>query len=127
MHHEKLLIARAVVTPLANRAPMRIVNTSVVVELSFHECQDTVCNLKEVTLSDPLPSDLTAAQRENFLALISLYLDVLVINANDLGHAKIMNHHIDTNGAQQIHHQARWVPLPYHEKVHELLQDMFQK
>ena len=73
MYHDKLLIARAVVTPSANRVPIRIANTSAmpvtlyrgmkvataesvteanidaVVELSSHECQDTVCNLEEVT------------------------------------------------------------------------------
>ena len=38
-----------------------------------------------------------------------------------------MNHQIDTNGAQPIRQQARRVPLPHREKVHELLQDMLQK
>ena len=102
-------------------------NINAIVELSSHECHNTVCNLEEVMLSDPLPSDLTPAQKEKFLVLISHYSDVLATNANDLGHTKVMNHQIDTNGAQPICQQARWVPLPHFEKVHELLQDMLQK
>ena len=77
MHHDRVLIARAVVIPLANRIPIRIANTSAtpvtlyhgmkvataesvteaninaVAELSSHKCQDTVCNLEEITLSNP--------------------------------------------------------------------------
>jgi len=84
IYHDKFLIARAVVTPLANHISIRITNTNAmpvtlycgmkeataesvtevninaVVELSSDECQDTVCNLEEITLPDPLSSDLIA-------------------------------------------------------------------
>ena len=151
MHHDKVLIARAVVIPSDNHIPIRIANTSAmpvtlyhgmkvataesvaesninaVVELSSQECQNTVCNLEEITLQEPLPRDLTVAQKEKFLALISHYADVLAISSDDLGRTNVLKHQIDTGGAQPICQQARRVPLPHREKVQELLKDMLQK
>ena len=151
MHHDKVLIARAVVIPSDNHIPIRFANTSAmpvtlyrgmkvataesvaesninaVVELSSQECQNTVCNLEEITLQEPLPRDLTVAQKEKFLALISHYADVLAISSDDLGRTNVLKHQIDTGRAQPICQQARRVPLPHREKVQELLKDMLQK
>ena len=151
MLHDKVLIARAVVIPSDNCILIRIANTSVmlvtlysgmkvakaesvteaninaVVDSPSQKYQNAVCNLEEITLQKPLPRDLTIMQRKKVLALNSHYSDVLPTNGNDLGCTNVMNHQIDTGGAQPIHQQARRVPLPHREKVQELLQDMLQK
>ena len=146
-----ILVARAVVTPLRNSIPVRIVNTTtmpvtlyqgtnmataeLIEEVSISSVTETDdsrqvphdTNKKEVSMEVPLPAGLTELQKEKFLALLSRYADVMAVNSDDLGCTNILTHRIETNEARQIRHQARRVPLPHRGKVQELLRDMLHK
>ena len=85
-----------------------------------HECM-------EVPLHTPLAAELTEDQREQFLAVLSYYSDILAKTDDDLGRTNVLKHKIETGVAKPIRQQARRVPLPHREKVQELLQDMLRR
>ena len=66
-------------------------------------------------------------QKEQFLALLSHYSDVIADGPDDLGHTTVMQHLIDTGNASPICQQARRIPLPCRETVHKLLDEMLKK
>ena len=147
-HLDKVLIARAVVTPAENGIPIRIANTSImpvslyqgtrvataelITETSINAVTESLSEeghslgheCMEVPLHTPLAADLTEDQREQFLAVLSYYSDILAKNDDDLGRTNVLRHKIETGVAKPIRQQARRVPLPHREKVQELLQDM---
>ena len=145
---DKVLIARAVVTPSENGVPIRIANTSampvslylgtkvataeLITEASINAVSEPLSEkvdyeCLEVPLQTPLSADLMKAQKEQFLAVLSHYSDILAKGDNDLGRTNVLKHQIETGVAKPICQQARRVLLPHREKVHELLQDMLQR
>ena len=70
-----------------------------------------------IDLQHPLCSDLTDKQKEQFFALMSEYSDVIAYGQDDLGRAKVSQHHIDTKDATPIQLQVRKVPLPGQEII----------
>ena len=50
----------------------------------------------QMTLTKPLPDDVTPDQKEKFLALMAHYSDILADSPNKLGHTGILKHSIDT-------------------------------
>ena len=80
----------------------------------------------QITLSHTLPNDITQAQEDKFLALLSHYSDIMADSANTLGQTGVL-HHIDTGTAAPIRQQARRVPLPSRETIQTLLQDMLSR
>ena len=74
-----------------------------------------------------LPNDITTAQKEQFLVLLSHYSDIITTSPDDLGHTTVMQHCIDTGNATPIRQQARRVPLPHRETVDTLLNDVLKK
>ena len=54
-----------------------------------------------------LPDDVSQTQQDKFLALLSLYSDVIDSDPNDLGHTEVFSHHIDTGDAPPIRQAAR--------------------
>ena len=82
----------------------------------------------ELLLAQPLPEDITEAQKEQFMALFSHYSDVIAGNPEDLGLTSVLQHHINTGTSPQIRQRARRVPLPCRNyTVCQLLQDMATK
>jgi len=77
-------------------------------------------NVTEINLAHPLPESLAQLERENFLALLSSYVDILAISSNDLGQTDVLAHHIDTGNAAPIRQPTWRVPLPHRGKVQEL-------
>ena len=145
---DKVLIARAVVTLSENGVPIRIANTSampvslyqgtkvatakLITEASISAASEPLSEkvdyeCLEVPLQTPLSADLMKAQKEQFLAVLSHYSDILAKGDNDLGRTNVLKHQIETGVAKTIHQQARRVLLPHCKKVHELLQDMLQR
>ena len=150
-----VLVARAVVTPLRNGIPIRIVNTTTTPITLYHGTnvataklieEVSVCGIgeisspdrsqqvahdkkrmDEITIQALLPAELTELQREKFLALLSHYADVMAMDNDDLGRTNILSHRIETNGARPIRQQARRVPLPHRERIQELLKDILRK
>ena len=80
---------------------------------------------KEIMLS--FPDDITETQKEQFLALLSHYSEIIANGPDDLGHTTVMQHHIDTGNASPIRQQARRIPLPRRETVRKLLDEMLKK
>ena len=81
----------------------------------------------DIILANPLPDDITSDQKEKFLALMAHYSDILADGPDKLGRTGVLQHHINTDNATPIRQQARRVPLPRRETVHNLLQDMLSK
>jgi len=131
VQHDKVLIARAVVTPTDKSIPVRIANKSTmpvtlyqgmevaiaepITETSINRLTESThqisqtsgCNQDDIALQVPLPDSLTIAEKEKFLALLSHYSNVLAANNDDLGRTTVLNHEINTNGSQPICQQAR--------------------
>jgi len=144
-----VLVARAVITPQTKLAPLSLINTNLApvtlykgTKLANGETVNdgnlnvvaTVNNLDSTSVPqilidniNQLPDDVSQAEQEKFHALLSLYSDVIATNPEDLGHTKMLSHHINTGDAQPIRQAARRVPLPCQGKVQELLEDMLAK
>ena len=73
-------------------------------------------------MSHTLPNDITQAQEDKFLALLSHYSDIMADSPNKLGRTGVLQHHIDTGTAAPVRQQTRRVPLPSRETIHTLLQ-----
>jgi len=70
----------------------------------------------EITLANPLPDDIPPDQREKFLALMAHYSDILANGPSNLGHTRVLQHHIDTGNTTPICQKARRVPLPHMQR-----------
>ena len=81
----------------------------------------------QITLSHTLPNDITQAQEDKSLALLSHYSDIMADSTSELGQNGVLQHHIDTGIAAPIRQQARRVPLSSRETIHTLLQDMLSR
>ena len=144
-------VSRALVTNQNETVPLRVVNTSLTlitlysnrkVAIAEQINEFTICSAVEgeeltstegithkceLLLAQPLPEDTTEAQKEQFMALFSHYSDVIADNPEDLGRTSVLQHHINTSTSPLIRQQARRVPLPRRNTVHQLLQDMATK
>jgi len=151
VQNNKVLIARAVVTPTDKSIPLRIANTSAMPvtlyngmkvaiaepvaetnintlsELTHQTSRSIVRDQEDIALQVPVPENLTVAEREKFLALLSHYANVFAANNDDLGRTTVLNHEIITNGAQPIRQQARRVPLPHREKCKSCCRTCYRK
>jgi len=61
-----------------------------------------------------IPDNITAAQKQQFLVLLSHYTDIIARRSDDLGHTTVMQHSIDTGNATPIRQQLeieRWIRL----------------
>jgi len=67
-----------------------------------------------------LPDDVSQAQQDKLLALLSLYFDVIASSPNDLSHTQVLSHHIDTGDAQLIHQATHQVLIACRGKVKQL-------
>ena len=145
-----VLVARALVAPQRQAVPVRIINTdltpvtlyknikiataepindlSICAAASGNDTQQRQGEpTTQITLSHTLPNDITQAQEDKFLALLSHYSDIMADSPNKLGRTGVLQHHIDTGTAAPIRQQARRVPLPSRETIHTLLQDMLSR
>ena len=144
-----VLVARAIVAPDQCNVVVRVVNTELmpvklyksmkianaepiedhtICEVSEKKSQQTqVKGPSEISLANPLPDDIPPDQREKFFALMSHYSDILANGPDKLGRTGVLQHRINTGNATPIRQQARRVPLPRREIVHNLLQDMLSK
>jgi len=145
-----VFVARAVITPQTKLVPVRLINTDLIpvtlyrgTKLANAETVDErnvniVGNFDVDAHSDTpmpvyadsinrLPDDFSQSQQDKFLALLSLYSDVIAAGPDDLGHTQVLSHHIDTGDAPPIRQAACRVPMPCREKVQQLLQDMLSK
>ena len=146
-----ICVARSISIPKEQTLPIRVVNLDPL-PVTLHKNtkianaelirEEAICSAREkelprnkelameeltINLQNPLPSDVTETQKEQFLALMSQYSDVIVQGPNDLGRTGVLQHHIDTKNATPIRQQARRVPLPRRETVQTLLQEMLTK
>ena len=80
---------------------------------------------KELSLS--LPEDISESQKNQFLALLSQYSEIISSTSEDLGHTTVMQHHIDIGNSPPIRQQPRRIPLPRRETVRKLLDEMLKK
>jgi len=83
--------------------------------------------MPDIILTNPLLDDITPDQKEKILALMAHYCDILADGPDKIGRTGVLQHHIDTGNATPIHQQARRVPLPKRETVHNLLQETLYK
>ena len=145
-----ICVARCISSPNKQTLPIRVINldplpvtlhknTKVAIAEIIRE--EAICTASEqgsgvkttnretlsIDLQHPLPSDLTDKQKEQFFALMSEYSDVIAQGPDDLGHTKVLQHHIDTKDATPIRQQARRVPLPRRKTIQNLLTDMLAK
>ena len=81
----------------------------------------------DIELAEPLPDDITNAEREQFLAFLSYYPDVVTANSDDLGRTNVSQHHINTGVSPPICQSTRRVPIPQRDTVHQLLQEMLKR
>ena len=77
-------------------------------------------NVHDIELAEPLPDDITDAEREQFLAFLSYYSDVVAVNS---GRTNVLQHHINTGVSPPIRQPTRRVPLPQQDTFHQLLQE----
>ena len=122
-----ICLARALTAPRNQSAPIRIVildtvpvtlykNTKIATaELisneaicSTSESEKSTTDLELDTLLHPLPHDITESQKVQFLALMSHYSCVIAKNSNDLGHTQVIQHHIDTDGADNRQEESHY-------------------
>ena len=144
---QSVCVARALVTNHNEIVPLRVVNTNLT-PVTLHEdsrvalaeglnetaiCNTTVSDqvksgdVHDIELAEPLPDDITNAEREQFLAFLSYYSDVVAANSDDLGRTNVLQHHINTGVSPPIHQSTRRVPLPQRDTVHQLLQEMLKR
>ena len=144
-----VLVARAIVAPEQCNVVVRVVNTELTPVKLYKNMKiataepiedHIICEVSkgkslqaqpegssDIILANPLPDDITSDQKEKFLALMAHYSDILADGPDKLGRTGVLQHHINTDNATPIRQQARRVPLPRRETVHNLLQDMLSK
>ena len=141
-------VARALVSTPSEMVPVRVMNTSLTpttlyknskIATTKHINEHTICTAREdgTPLTDdvhndlltahPLPDDITEAQRKQFLALCSLYSDVINGSDKDLGRTNVLQHCINTGTSPPIRQAARRIPLPRRDTVRQLLDEMATK
>ena len=144
-------VARALVTIQYETVPLRVVNTGLTPTTLYKNsriataeqinesiiCQavegeeqtftEGVHENHELVLKQPLPDDITETQREQFIALLSYYSEVLAVDSKDLGRTSVLQHHINTGVSSPIRQPAKRIPLPRRDMVRQLLQDMRAK
>ena len=130
-----VFVARAIVTPQTKLVPVRLINTDLIPVTLYRGTKlanaetvdernvDVVGNFDVDAHSgtsmpayadsiNRLPDDVSQSQQDKFLALLSLYSDVIASGPDDLGHTQVLSHHIDTGDAPPI----RQAPLCHVEK-----------
>ena len=144
-------VARALVTTQYETVPLRVVNTGLTPTTLYKNSriataeqinESIICQAvegeeqtftegihenHELVLKQPLPDDITETQREQFIALLSYYSEVLAVDSKDLGRTSVLQHHINTGVSSPIRQPARRIPLPRRDMVRQLLQDMRAK
>ena len=142
-----IMVARMLAIPQDQSVVVRVVNTDVLPVTVYKNSkigtaelvnESEICNTSvgddnhnrtsmtgDMLLS--LPDDISAVQREQFLALLSKYSDIIAKDNDDLGNTTVMKHCIDTGNAVPIRQQPRRVPLPRRDSVRKLLDEMLAK
>ena len=144
----KVLVARVLTKPQNHSVVLRVVNTDVSPVTLYKNSKiataelindSAICTTSEqgegsvrsdhlaANVPLTLPDDIATTQKEQFLALLSHYADIIAANPDDLGRTTVMQHSIDTGNATPIRQQARRVPLPRRETVRTLLNEMLEK
>ena len=126
-------VVKALVRPQNNLIPLRVVNTTLTPETIYKgstvahtECMDeaniNVASEKSedeaigpadwdpkvcTSLERMLPKDIDKDHKEEILALLELYADVIAIGNNGLGRTGILRQNIDTGNASPIRQQVR--------------------
>ena len=147
-NHQSVCVARALVSTPSDTVPVRIVNTALSpttlyknskIATAEHINDLEVCTTREngstsddtelndLLLTHPLPDDITDAQKQQFLALCSLYSDVIASNDENLGRTSVLQHHINTGTSTPVRQAARRIPLPRRDTVRQLLDQMTSK
>ena len=109
---QSLYVARALVTNYSEMVRLRVVNTNLT-PVTLHKdsrvalaeglnetaiCNTTLSdqvksgNVHDIELAEPLPDDITNAEREQFLAFLSYYSDVVAANSHDLERTNVLQH-----------------------------------
>ena len=121
-----ICVARSISIPKEQTLPIRVVNLDPL-PVTLHKYtkianaelirEEAICSACEkeiprneelameeltINLQNPLPSNVTETQKEQFLALMSQYSDVIAQGPNDLGRTGVLQHHIDTKDATPI-------------------------
>ena len=119
---QSVCVARALVSTHNEIVPLRVVNTNLIpvtlhknsrVAIAEHINETAICNttisdqtqsenVHEIELAEPLPSDISDAERSQFLAFLSYYSDVVAANSDELGRTNILQHHINTELPHQF-------------------------
>ena len=136
VNQSPVCVARALVTAQDETVPLRVVNTSLAPTTLYKNSriataeqlnESSICQAVEsekltpteeihsdyeLVLEQPFPDDITEAEREQFMALLSYYSNVKAAVPNDLGRTSLLQHHINTNTSPPIRQSARRIPLP---------------
>jgi len=144
-------VARALVSNQDDIVPLRVVNTGLTPATLYRHSRIAIAepisdfnissttetgdctpsqeslNSNELLMVHPLPDDITSTEREQFIALLSHYSEVVAISPKDVGRTNVLQHHINTGTSPPIRQPARRVPLPRRDTVHQLLQEMRDK
>ena len=138
-----VMVARTLVTPNNQMVPVRVLNprperitVSKGTTIAMMEAVAVVAatSASETTPKQQLIEDMvkqigahvSSAQRDQLLQLLLEFSDIFAASSSDLGHTKLVKHHIDTGNAHPIHQQARRVPLSKREETQQLLNSMLQ-
>lgn len=144
-----LLIARAVVTPLQGRIPVRVLNlkaepitvykgTRIATAELLGRDIETVSVVSEEPdvekeyqslvekVMETLPTDLSNTQKEQINALLMKYAHVFATSTSDLGRTSALRHRIETTGAP-IRQGVRRTPPLQREAVKKMLDEMKAK
>ena len=117
---DKVLIARAMVTPSEKGIPIRIANTSMIPVSLYQGAKVATAELiteasvnavteppsEKSAMESPkhisLSTNLLETQNEGFLQLLSHYSDLFAKDNDDLGCTNVMKHQIETGTAKPI-------------------------
>ena len=83
-------------------------------------------NLLEERIKTMLEEAVTLEDKERWRAkeLLRDFKDIIALSGDDLGHTRMLYHHIHTGDTQPIHQHARRLPFHQHSQVRKLLNDM---
>ena len=148
-----VMVACALICPLSEEVPVRIINTTPepaliyagkrVATVEYAEAGGAMCSLKtgpanpDREISDEKEailwelvngsgSELTEEQKEMFHQLLVTYADVIVGSLSDLGRTNQLCHTINIGDNPPIHQSVRWLSPQRRSKVQQLLTDMLE-
>ena len=141
-------VARALVQPKHGLIPIRVINTNLIPVKVYKGStvahadtldESAISIVSESAISVPsklaspnipeslIPENLKDEEKEQLVALLELYSDVIANDEQDVGCTSVLQHSIDTGTATPIRQQVHRLSLPAKDVVKKLLQDMLKK